>query len=201
MTGGSPVGFDILSYYQLYELNHASLSPLRAAADATRLYFQNPLNPISHTPWGGTSRRPPNCSSAPPANTANRLSATKTTVDWENVAVHREDRLVAAFLQSDPLREARAARPGAGQTEAADRGADVGPLCDVAARHGRDHAAAADVYITDWADARMVPLAEGSFDLDDYIDYLIDDAARARRRTRMSWRSASPRCRCWRRRH
>src|SRR5829696_2332539 len=30
-----------------------------------------------------------------------------------------------------------------------------------------------DVYITDWIDARMVPLAEGRFDLDDYIDYLI----------------------------
>jgi poly(3-hydroxybutyrate) depolymerase len=30
-----------------------------------------------------------------------------------------------------------------------------------------------DVYITDWVDARMVPLAEGGFDLDDYIDYLI----------------------------
>ena len=29
-----------------------------------------------------------------------------------------------------------------------------------------------DVYITDWADARMTPLAVGSFDLDDYIDYL-----------------------------
>ena len=30
-----------------------------------------------------------------------------------------------------------------------------------------------EVYITDWADARMVPLAAGRFDLDDYIDYLI----------------------------
>ena len=30
-----------------------------------------------------------------------------------------------------------------------------------------------DVYITDWADARMVPLADGGFDLDDYIDYVI----------------------------
>ena len=29
-----------------------------------------------------------------------------------------------------------------------------------------------DVYITDWADARMMPLAVGFFDLDDYIDYL-----------------------------
>ena len=30
------------------------------------------------------------------------------------------------------------------------------------------------VYITDWADAKMVPLSHGTFDLDDYIDYLID---------------------------
>ena len=29
------------------------------------------------------------------------------------------------------------------------------------------------VCITDWIDARLVPLASGSFDLDDYIDYLI----------------------------
>ncbi len=30
-----------------------------------------------------------------------------------------------------------------------------------------------DVYITDWRDARAVPLSAGRFDLDDYIDYLI----------------------------
>jgi len=29
------------------------------------------------------------------------------------------------------------------------------------------------VYITEWNDARMVPLSEGRFDLDDYIDYVI----------------------------
>ena len=32
----------------------------------------------------------------------------------------------------------------------------------------------ADVYITDWRDAKLVPLAEGHFDLDDYVDYLIE---------------------------
>src|SRR3954452_14252385 len=31
-----------------------------------------------------------------------------------------------------------------------------------------------DVYITDWRDAKMVPLSDGSFDLDDYIDYLVE---------------------------
>ncbi len=30
-----------------------------------------------------------------------------------------------------------------------------------------------DVYVTDWRDAKQVPLADGRFDLDDYIDYLI----------------------------
>lgn len=30
-----------------------------------------------------------------------------------------------------------------------------------------------DVYITDWADAKLVPISDGRFDLDDYIDYLI----------------------------
>src|SRR3954468_18260340 len=31
-----------------------------------------------------------------------------------------------------------------------------------------------DVYITDWRDAKLVPLADGSFNLDDYIDYFIE---------------------------
>ncbi len=32
----------------------------------------------------------------------------------------------------------------------------------------------ADVYITDWKDARNVPITDGTFDLDDYIDYVIE---------------------------
>ncbi|SNS39926.1 poly(3-hydroxybutyrate) depolymerase [Sphingomonas laterariae] len=31
-----------------------------------------------------------------------------------------------------------------------------------------------DVYITDWRDAKMVPMSEGGFDLDDYVDYVIE---------------------------
>lgn len=30
-----------------------------------------------------------------------------------------------------------------------------------------------DVHITDWADAKMVPLSQGVFDFDDYIDYVV----------------------------
>src|SRR5205085_2381260 len=32
----------------------------------------------------------------------------------------------------------------------------------------------ADVYITDWADAKLVPMSAGRFDLDDYVDYVIE---------------------------
>jgi poly(3-hydroxybutyrate) depolymerase len=31
-----------------------------------------------------------------------------------------------------------------------------------------------DVYITDWRDAKLVPVSDGSFSLDDYIDYLVE---------------------------
>jgi poly(3-hydroxybutyrate) depolymerase len=29
-----------------------------------------------------------------------------------------------------------------------------------------------EVYITDWIDARMVPITDGAFGLDDYVDYI-----------------------------
>ena len=49
--GGS---FDALSVpvYSFYEATHAALGPARALTDATRAYFLNPGNPLSHTPWG-----------------------------------------------------------------------------------------------------------------------------------------------------
>jgi len=40
-----------------------------------------------------------------------------------------------------------------------------------------------DVLITDWRDAKLVPVSEGSFDLDDYIDYLIEFCEEVRERT------------------
>jgi len=41
-----------MPYYHWYELTHAALSPARAVADATRLYYKNPLNPLTHTSMG-----------------------------------------------------------------------------------------------------------------------------------------------------
>ena len=38
--------------YWLYEMSHAALNPSRAFADATRLFFKNPINPLAHTTYG-----------------------------------------------------------------------------------------------------------------------------------------------------
>jgi poly(3-hydroxybutyrate) depolymerase len=40
-----------------------------------------------------------------------------------------------------------------------------------------------DVFITDWRDAKLVPVSDGSFDLDDYIDYIIDFSQEIHKRT------------------
>jgi len=41
-------------YYWFYEMSQASLNPSRAFADATRLFFKNPANPLAHTQYGKT---------------------------------------------------------------------------------------------------------------------------------------------------
>ena len=38
--------------YWMYELAQSSLNPARAVTDATKILFQNPLNPWSHTEFG-----------------------------------------------------------------------------------------------------------------------------------------------------
>src|SRR5687767_2999069 len=75
-------------FYQFYELNHAAVQPLRAYADAMKLLYSNPLNPISHTPFGR--------SVAAAAELFERTTRrygkpsfglTKTVADWKTVAV------------------------------------------------------------------------------------------------------------------
>ena len=38
--------------YWMHEMAYASLNPARALSDATKILFQNPLNPWSHTHFG-----------------------------------------------------------------------------------------------------------------------------------------------------
>ncbi|MDF2999703.1 MAG: polyhydroxyalkanoate depolymerase, intracellular, partial [Xanthobacteraceae bacterium] len=38
--------------YWMFEMGHAALDPLRVMADAGRLFYRNPVNPLSHTRFG-----------------------------------------------------------------------------------------------------------------------------------------------------
>ena len=162
--------------YWMYEMGHASLNPARAVTDATKILFQESAQSAGRTPQFGKSiaagLRIVRAHHAPLRQAGmgprhhrgqRRPHAGRSPLDLGKAVLPS-----AAFRsQADPA----AAQPAAAR---ADRGADVRPLRDAAARHGRSLPADHEVYITDWADARMVPLAEGRFDLDDYIDYVIE---------------------------
>src|SRR5438046_9772905 len=38
--------------YWFYEMSHAALNPSRAFADAAKIYFKSPINPLSYTTFG-----------------------------------------------------------------------------------------------------------------------------------------------------
>jgi poly(3-hydroxybutyrate) depolymerase len=163
-----------VSFYQFYEFNHAALAPWRAMADATRLAFQNPLNPLAETPFGR--------SMAAGAELFERVTRrygkpafgiTTTGVDGRSVGVAEEVVWTRPFCSllhfRRDLPKGRPADP---------KVLIVAPLSGHYATLCRGTVEAMlpehDVYITDWTDARMAPLALGHFDLDDYIDYVIE---------------------------
>jgi poly(3-hydroxybutyrate) depolymerase len=160
--------------YQLYELNHAALWPARLYADFTRLLYTSPLNPLSHTPWGRSV-----AAAAEVFERATRrydkpcFGLDTTVVDWKTVPVVEKtvwsrpfcniihfEREVPAGRKADP--KLLIVAPMSGHHATLLRGTVEAML------------PYADVHITDWLDARDVPVSAGKFDLDDYIDYVID---------------------------
>jgi poly(3-hydroxybutyrate) depolymerase len=161
--------------YWMYEMGHAALNPGRAVADATRLLFQNPMNPFAQTELGKsiaaacelferTTRR----YGKPEWGIKDvEVNGMRVPVDIHNVWEKPFCRLLYFERQlSKPLRvphpRVLIVAPMSGHYATLLRGTVEAFL--------PNH----EVYITDWADARMVPVALGRFDLDDYIDYVIE---------------------------
>jgi poly(3-hydroxybutyrate) depolymerase len=160
--------------YWFYEMSHAALNPSRAFADATRLLFKNPLNPLTVTIFGKSVaaacevfERSIRRYGRPEWGIASTLvGGERIPVSVETVWERPFCRLLhfARMFDHAPLRP----QP---------RLLIVAPLSGHYASLLRGTVAAFlpshEVYVTDWTDARMVPITEGGFDLDDYIDYLI----------------------------
>jgi poly(3-hydroxybutyrate) depolymerase len=158
--------------YQLYEMAHAALAPARAVSDATHFMFRNPWNPLSNTPLGK------NISAG--AELFERMTRRygKPTFGLNEI---RLDGAAYPVLQDTVWTKpfcnlVRFVRPNFPDGVNQPKLLIVAPMSGHYATLLRGTVETFlpyfDVYITDWADARMVPLAVGSFDLDDYIDYL-----------------------------
>ncbi len=160
--------------YWLYEMSHAALNPARAWADATRLFFKNPLNPFYHSTFGK--------SVAAAAEVFERATRRYRRPEWrisstlvgaERVPVQISTVWERPFCRLRHFERVFANRPRRPQP----RLLIVAPLSGHHATLLRGTVEAFlsnhDVYITEWSDARVVPLSLGRFDLDDYIDYVI----------------------------
>lgn len=162
------------SGYMFFEMAHAVLGPARAASDAMRLFYRNPLNPLSHTVYGRTLSAA--CELF--ERTTRRYGKPIFDLPFTNVNGRRVDVIERAVWQAPFCNLIHFDREMPVNMAPQPRLLIVAPMSGHFATLLRGTVEAFlpthEVYITDWVDARMVPLSMGSFDLDDYIDYVRD---------------------------
>lgn len=157
--------------YNAYEIHRNLLAGASAMATASVELLQNPANPFAYFGGGPLLASALDVfahAAAPRGKPAFNLPS--TVINGREVPIEERVEARRAFGQ---LRHF--VREGQGQGD--PRLLIVAPMSGHFATLLRGTVARMlpghDVYITDWADARDVPLAEGAFDLDDYVDYLI----------------------------
>ncbi len=165
--------------YALHELAYTSAQPWRLGAQAARQFWTSPLNPMADTAIGRTAY-----ASAELFESVTRRYGKPewgldvVTVDGKPVRTTQQ-----VVWQSPWVKLTRFARnvgdlKRAGKPVAAPSVMIVAPLSGHYATLLRgtveafiqDH----DVYVTDWTNARQVPMLEGRFDFYDYIDHVRD---------------------------
>ncbi len=166
-----------LPFYHLYEMNHAAVAPLRAIADATQLFYRNPLNPLSQTQFGKSMAA--GCELF--ERTTRRYAKPKFELDAtiiDGIEVPVAEKVVWKKPFCDLVRFERTNPSRGSSSQREQKLLIVSPMSGHYATLLRGTVEAMlpyhDVYITDWTDARAVPLSDGKFDLDDYIDYVIE---------------------------
>jgi len=180
--------------YDAYEVQRSLLSGASRLAGLGAGWLNNPSNPFGYSSMGPMVAAGLEVfahASAPRGKP--EFGIEEVLVGKKSVAVDEDIVLRKAFGQLKHFRkEAAAGRHSGvnGGTAAVEPGE---PLLIVAPMSG--HYATLlrgtvqrmlpkhDVFITDWRDAKLVPVSEGSFDLDNYIDYLIEFCEEVRERT------------------
>ncbi|HEY1604061.1 MAG TPA: polyhydroxyalkanoate depolymerase [Allosphingosinicella sp.] len=156
--------------YDAYEMQRSLLAGASTLANIGAGWLQNPVNPFAYSQAGPivASALDVFAHAAAPRGKPN-FGLDETIVDGRTVAVREEIVLRKAFGQLKHFRR---------------EGVEGGPRLLIVAPMSGHHATLLrgtvermlprhDVFITDWRDAKLVPLDAGRFDLDDYVDYLI----------------------------
>jgi poly(3-hydroxybutyrate) depolymerase len=163
--------------YALNELGYAATGPARAMALAARNFWNSPSNPMAETPFGRNAYAAADLF----ANVTRRYGKP----DWRIDAVEIDGRTVRVREEvewaSPWCRLIHFARDDSDMRMAGRRRLEpavliVAPLSGHYATLLRgtvqtflqDH----EVYVTDWVNAREVPIAEGRFDFADYVDHV-----------------------------
>jgi poly(3-hydroxybutyrate) depolymerase len=155
--------------YHLYDFQHAAMTPLRIQAELTRTVFQSPWNPMSYTQVGRTI-----AATAEMIERGTRhfgrpdFGLTETVIDGkkveivENIVVEKPFCRLVNFQRKTKRNDPNIllVAPMSGHYATLLRGTVKALL----PHH--------NVFVTDWEDARQVPLAEEMFNLDTYITYL-----------------------------
>ncbi|MEM7775457.1 MAG: polyhydroxyalkanoate depolymerase [Pseudomonadota bacterium] len=161
--------------YHVYEAAHAVMAPMRLTARVVKHQMKSPFNPFSITPaakqiaaacdvFESITRR---YGKPEWRIDSTRIHGLTVPVEDEivyskpfcNIVHFKRDSSVMG-VRNDP--KVLIVAPMSGHYATLLRGTVKAML--------PEH----EVYITDWADARDVPFYQGPFDLDDFIDYLID---------------------------
>lgn len=160
--------------YDAYEVQRSLLAGASTLANIGAGWFQNPANPLAYSSMGPIVASALDVFahvSAPRGKPAFGIDAVE--VDGREVAVSEEVVLRKSFGQLKHFRREGVADAPALLIVAPMSGHYATLLRDTVRRMLKSQ----DVYITDWRDAKLVPLSDGGFDLDDYIDYLIEFSA------------------------
>ncbi len=163
--------------YQIYETQRALMAPFSEFASASAKLYDHPLSPFAHAPWAQRM--------SAGLDLMHRLAKeyekpgfdiTSATVDGIEVAVQQQVAVKKPFCRL--LRFKRFTD----NTQALDVMKLQPTVLVVAPLSGHHSTLLRDtvksllhdhkVFITDWTDARMVPLADGPFHLDDYVAYV-----------------------------
>ena len=163
--------------YQIYEAQRTLMEPFAELALVASRLFTNPLAPMSHAPMANRM--------AAGYNLLHRLAKdyekpefgiTSVPVDGVSVTIHERVEISKPFCNllrfkryaDDTTTLETLLRSPVVLVVAPLSGHYSTLLRDTVRTLLRDH----KVYITDWKNAREVPLSEGTFSLDDYVNYV-----------------------------